>query len=172
MTPGTGDLARSQNRSRQAAEAGLPFVAPDLQVDVHDVVVGDGQAAHPVVDPEAPLLRRGVVVPDDPDAALCSSDPVGAGRACRAELRRGSGAVDDVALRDRDLVDLLAVAERDLAEGAAERAVVDERDVLVDDQRTVLRDLNDDIGRLEREGLGLCGSRRSARGEHSDREAR
>jgi hypothetical protein len=124
------------------------------------------------VDPEAPLLRVGGVVPDDPEAALGSSRPEGAGRARRAELRRGSRPIDDVALRDRDLVDLLAVAERDLAEGAAERAVVDEGDVLVDDQRPVLRDLNDDIGRLKREGLGLCASRRSAGGKKRDREAR
>ena len=44
----------------------LPLVAPDLQVDVDDVVVRDGDAAKRVRDRERARLVAGVEVPDDP----------------------------------------------------------------------------------------------------------
>jgi hypothetical protein len=52
----------------------------------------------------------------------------------------------DVALRDGDLVERLALAEGDLAKGAAEVAVEGEDDELVDDQAAVGRDLDGDVG--------------------------
>ena len=55
VAPGAQHVAGRDQRGRQLAEADLPLVAPDLQVDVDDVVVGDRDAAQPVVDAE----RRG-----------------------------------------------------------------------------------------------------------------
>jgi hypothetical protein len=67
----------------------------------------------------------------------------------------------DVALRDRDLVECLALAQRHLPERAAEAADEVERDQLVDDEAAVTPDLDDDLCRREREGLrgGVPGER-------------
>ena len=62
----------------------------------------------------------------------------------------------NVAFRDRDLVERLALAQRHFAEGPAEVAGELERDHLVHGQAAVVRDLHDDVGRREREGL-RCG---------------
>ena len=113
------------------------------------------------MDAEASLLGLRPVVPDDPHALVGLGRPERAGLAGRPELRRGAGAVLDVVLRDRDLVDRLAVAERDLAEGAAVVTVEREGDHLVDDQRPVRRDPDDDVRGRQRERLrgGVPGER-------------
>ena len=49
VAPGARDVAGREQLRRQLAEADLPLVAPDLQVDVDDVVVRDRDAAQPVV---------------------------------------------------------------------------------------------------------------------------
>jgi hypothetical protein len=69
------------------------------------------------------------------------------------ELGAAAGTVEDVALGDRDLVEGLAVAERDVPVGAAEVADVREGDVLADDEAAVARDLDDDVRARQREGL-------------------
>ena len=76
MAPGTRDVARRELLRRQLAEPDFPLVAPNLQVDVDDVVVRDGDAAQPVGDPERAHLIRGRVVPDDPGTVVPLLDPV------------------------------------------------------------------------------------------------
>jgi hypothetical protein len=73
----------------------------------------------------------------------------------------------DVPLGDENLVDRLALAERDRPERAREGAVELERDVLVDDERPVPGELDDDVGCRERERLRLRG-----RGEDERRDGR
>jgi len=95
-------------------------------------------------------------VPDDPGAVATLLDPVRPGRGATAELGARAGAVGDVSLGDRDLVEALAAAERDVAIAAAEVAVEGEGDVLRDDQPAVARDLDDDVRPREGERLGVC----------------
>jgi hypothetical protein len=131
----------------------LPFVAPDLQVDVDDVVVADCEPPQAVVDAEAALLARRAVVPDDAQAVARSGRPERPRRARAAELRAAAGRVLHVALCDGHLVDRIALAERDLAERAAEAAHEGEGDHLVDDDAAVLLHLHGDVGGGEGEGL-------------------
>ena len=156
MPPGAGDVAGSDQTGGERAEADLPLVSPDLQVDIDDVVVGRRDAAQAIVDLECPFLREGLVVPDDPEATVGLGCAVTVGNPGRTELGRGAGGVDATVLRDDDLFDALSLTERDLPEGAAEVAVVAEGDPLVDDERAVRGDLDDDVGGREREGLGCC----------------
>ena len=94
-------------------------------------------------------------MPDDPGAAFAPFDPVRPGRGAAAELCAPAGAVGDVSLGDRDLVEALAVAERDVAIAAAEVAVESEADVLRDDESAVTGDLDDDVRPREGERLGV-----------------
>jgi hypothetical protein len=166
VPPGALDVAGRDQRRRELAEPDLPLVAPDLQVDVDDVVVGDREPAEAVVDAEPPRLVRRLVVPDDPDPLVSARRPERAGTPGAAELGAGSARVLLVALGDEDLVDGLALAERDLAVGAAEVAHEREHDHLVDDQAAVLLHLDGDVGSGQRERLGVgvpgeCERRRS-----------
>ena len=95
-------------------------------------------------------------MPDDPGAAFAPFDPVRPGRGAAAELCAPAGAVGDVSLGDRDLVEALTLAERDVAIAAAEVAVEREGDVLRDDEPTVAGDLDDDVRPREGERLGVC----------------
>ena len=157
MAPGADDVARPAHRRRQPAEALLPLVAPDLEVDVDDVVVGDRESRYPVVDDERPLLRA--VRAEAPDDAHASAEVVDAERARRAaglELGRGARLERPAVLRDADLVDALAVPQRDLAEAEGERAGERDCDLLVDGDRAVRADGRLDVARDELVGLGLC----------------
>ena len=161
MPPGAQHVAGRDHRGGQLVEADLPLVAPDLEVDVDDVVVGDGEAAQPVVDAEAPLLVRGAVVPDDPDSLVGARRAERPRRARALKLGATAGLVLLLALRHEDLIERLALAERDLAEGAAEVAAEREHDHLVDDEGAVLLDLDGDVrGRQgERLRCGVPGER-------------
>jgi hypothetical protein len=92
-------------------------------------------------------------VPDDPQATaeVLRAERVRRPRA--AELGGGAGCVVASVLGDADVVDPLAAAQRDLAEAAAESARKRVREVLVDGERTVGLDADDDVGGGEREGL-------------------
>ncbi len=147
-------LAGQRQRRPQLREPDLPLVAPDLQVDVDDVVVGDGEPAEPVADRERALLGRGAVVPDDAEPAVRIGGPERVRVARAAELGRRSLAVAATGLGDVDVVDRLPVAQRDLAKRARERAVEGERDPLGDPERAVLGDLDVDRGLGQRERLG------------------
>jgi hypothetical protein len=71
----------------------------------------------------------------------------------------------DVSLADENLVDRLAVAERDRPERAGEGAVELKRDVLVDDERAVRGELDGDVGPGKRERLRLRGRGNDERGD-------
>jgi hypothetical protein len=95
-------------------------------------------------------------VPDDPGAAVALLDAIRPGRGAAAELGAPAGSVGDVTLGHRDLVDALALTERDVAVAAAEVAVEGEGDVLRDDETAVARDLDNDVRPREGERLGVC----------------
>ncbi len=145
--PGQGQLGG------QLLQGLVPLVAPDVEVDVDDVVEGHGEVAQPVADRERARLRERLEVPDDPVAAGDRRLAIGVRRSARAELRRGPGGVAGGALGHRDVTDLLAVSERDVAVGAGERAVEEERGPLLDRQRAVRLDRDVDVGRGQVEGL-------------------
>ena len=82
MAPRAEDPAGRRLGRGEAAERLLPFGAPDLEIHVDDVVVGDRDAREAVVDPERPEPRRApgsarrcdamlptVVVPNVPGAS-------------------------------------------------------------------------------------------------------
>jgi hypothetical protein len=94
-------------------------------------------------------------VPDDPDAVVAPLDSVRPGRGAAAELGASARPVADVALRDRHLIEALALPERDVAIAAAEVAVECEGDVLGDDEAAVAGDLDDDVRPREGERLGV-----------------
>ena len=146
---------------RQLPQPDLPLVAPDLEVDVDDVVVGDREPADAVADDERPRLGRGAVVPDDPHRVADRCDAERPGSARRAELRGGAGTVRLAALRHRDRVHRLALANGHVAVGALERPVEGERDRLLDEDAAVGGDGDRDVRALERERLGgrLAGRR-------------
>ena len=154
---------REHHRRGQPAERLLPLVAPDLQVHVDDVVVGDGQAVERVADRERPR-QDGRVVPDDPEPAVDVGRAERVRRALGAELRRRAGPVLGAGLADVDVRDRLAVPQRDVAVPAREDAVERVDDVLLDLERAVRLDDHLDVRLREREVAG----RRAAR-EHERR---
>ena len=156
MAPGAHDVARPAHRRRQPAEALLPLVAPDLEVDVHDVVVAGRETRDPVVDDERPLREpvRGEP-PDDPRASAEVLDAERARRAAGLQLGRSPRLERPTVLRDADLVDALAVPQRDLAEAVRERAGEGNGDRLVDGDRAVGADVRLDVARDELIGLAV-----------------
>jgi hypothetical protein len=99
-------------------------------------------------------------VPDDPEDVADVRDAERAGRVVAAELRLPAGPVAAAVLGDRDPVDRLAGAQRDVPIRAAERAGEVERDPLADEERAVALDPDADVGRGKRVRL-----RRRGRGE-------
>jgi hypothetical protein len=118
--------------------------------------VDDRDARQLVRDGERAELVGGVVVPDDADAVAAelgdAERPRGRRRA--AELRARARRVRALPLGDLEAGRTLAFAERNLAVGAAERAVERERDPLRDVERAVALDENGDVGFRQRERLG------------------
>jgi hypothetical protein len=165
VTPGAKDRTRREEQRIQLTEADLPLVAPDPEVDVDDVVVGDCEPTQPVMNAKRARLRVGAVVPDDAKPPVGARRAERSGRARGAELGRRARRVVHVPLGDADLVDRLLVAERQLAEAAGEGAVEEEGDVLVDDQRAVIGRLDDDVAERKRETL----RRRRRRSRERDR---
>ena len=152
--------ARQRDRRVQVRERHRPLVAPDLEVHVHHVVVRDRQAAEPVRDGERPQLGAGVEVPDDPHALARALDPVCPGPVGAAELRVGAGLVAPAVLAHAHTVDALALAQRDVAVGAAEGSEEVERDLLADEQGAVPSDAHGHVRLWQRVVLGLCDRRR------------
>jgi hypothetical protein len=161
MSPRTDDLARRDQRRRELAEPHLPLVAPDLDVHVDHVVVRRRDAAQPVVDSESPRLRLRFVVPHDSHALVRASRAERPGPVRALELRARAGAVRGLSLRDGDLIERLAVPQRNLAERAGEGAVELEDDHFVDEQAAVTGDLDRHIRRRQGERLrgGVPGER-------------
>ena len=142
--------AGEHHHRREAPERRLPLVSPDLHVHVDDVVVGDCEAAEAVGDREGALLVERRVVPDDAHLVRVVLDAVPAGSVAAAELRVPARLVRPAVLGHEHVVDRLALAERDVAVRAAERAGEGEADVLADEQRAVLRDPHVDVRLRER----------------------
>ena len=142
--------ARKLDRRGQPPEPLLPLVAPDLQVHVDDVVVGDREPSQPVADRERPRGERGVV-PDDPVPSVDRDVAERARLAARAELGRSARPVALLALGDVDVRDRLALAERNVPVPAGEDAVERERDPLLDRERPVRLDRDVDVRVRERE---------------------
>ena len=92
VPPRAEDLARGGLGRGEAAERLVPFGAPDLEVDVDDVVVGDRDAGQPVVDVEGAELVRCGVVPDD--AHLASRRPPSRMFPARRRTELGAAARD------------------------------------------------------------------------------
>ena len=78
VAPGA-QTSRARRACVSCVEPHLPLVAPDLEVDVDDVVVGDGDAAQRVADLERLRLVERLVVPDDPDRVRRGAHAEGAG---------------------------------------------------------------------------------------------
>jgi hypothetical protein len=137
----------------------LPLVAPDLQVHVDDVVVGDREAGEAVPDRELPRLVARLEAPDDADP---SAEVLGAERPrwpTGLELGRRARPIRLSVLEDDDAGDLLAAAVRDLPEAVRERAGECDRDLLLDGERAV--GLDDDADVRGDEVVGLRERRRS-----------
>jgi hypothetical protein len=109
-------------------------------------------------------------VPDHAHAVLRLLDAERAGLPSRAQLSRCAGFVDRVAVEDLDGVDRLTFAQRDVAIRAAERAVERKRQALVDDDRPVGLDLDEDPGFGEGEALTASRRRRDER-DYRDRQS-
>jgi hypothetical protein len=109
-------------------------------------------------------------VPDDPQPVLDLRDPERARRAVASELGLATGAVARRALRDRDVVDRLALAERDVAVGAGEGTGELERDQLANEQRRIRLDPDGDRRGRERVRLGECAERSDERGDRQREE--
>jgi hypothetical protein len=146
-------------------------VAPNPQVHVDDVVVGDGEAAESIGDVEGSgLVGRGVV-PDDANRVVDLRDAERAGGVVAPELRVSARLVAPAFLADRDVVDRLARAERDVAVRAAEGAGEVERDPLADEERPVRLDADADVGGRERVRLRGGGRRPEERDRREREEA-
>jgi hypothetical protein len=81
-------LGEEEDR-RQLAELLLPFFAPDLQVDVDNVLIRDCEPTQTVPDGEGTDVRESPVVPDDPHAVGEPGHPkrVGGHRSTRARQK-------------------------------------------------------------------------------------
>jgi hypothetical protein len=97
-------------------------------------------------------------------------DPERARRAVAPELGAAAGAVGRRALRDRDVVDRLALAKRDVAVGAGERAGELERDQLPDEQGCIRLDPDVDRRGRQRVRLGECAERSDERRDRQREE--
>ena len=91
VPPGPDDVARTGRRRGQPTQRLVPLVAPDLEIDVDDVVVGDRQAAHPIADLEGPDLVRRAVVPHDPLGVAVAGDAERPRRARAPQLDASTG---------------------------------------------------------------------------------
>ncbi len=162
LPPGAKDLPRRRLDPHEAGERLLPLVAPDLQVDVDDVVVRDGDPAERVRDGECAGLVAGVEVPDDPRRVAAPLDAERPGLA-GLEARLVAARERDAALGDRRVHERLALAERDVA--VAEEEVAREADLepLAHPERAVGLDVDRDVGLEQREAVGVRGARESER---------
>ena len=174
MSPCADDVARPGHRGRQLPEALLPLVAPDPEVDVHDVVVRDREAGEAVADGEGSRLVRRLEAPDDSHAAAEVLDAERAGRPAGLELGVGAGPVGSPALGDGDSRDLFAVAVRELTEAVREleAAAEGDGDPLLDRDRPVRPHLGADIGRDELVRLRVRGRSDCERGDRAAATAR
>ena len=171
LPPGAEDLPRRRLDADEAEERLLPLVAPDLQVDVDDVVVRDRHPAERVRDGERARLVAGVEVPDDPHRVAAPLDPERPGLA-GLEARLVAARERDAALGDRRVHERLALAERDVAVPEEEVAREADLEPLAHPERAVRLDVDCDVGLEQREavGVGSAGEASAAQREGERRE--
>jgi hypothetical protein len=164
VAPRAEDLARCGLDPDEARNGLGPLVAPDLQVDVDNVVVGDGDLPERVRDRERSRLVARVEVPDDPNRVVA---PFDSERSALTRLEIGFIAplVGDSALGDGRIDQRLARSEWDVA--VAEVEVARERDLeaFAYAERAVLLDVDGDVGGEQGEAVG---ARRAGEGESCD----
>ena len=124
VAPGLEDVAGAAHRASEPAERHRPLIAPDLEIDVDDVVVADRETREAVAQREGARAAVRLEPPDDANLARRLLDAERARRAAGLEGGRGAWPERLPVLADRDGADVLALAERNVAvpvgEGAAE----------------------------------------------------
>ena len=173
VAPGADDVAGPAHRRGQPAERLLPLVAPDLEVDVDDVVVGDREAAQPVVDAERALLVAvRLEPPDDARAAaeIARRRTCPAGRRARARSRRPGGYAAARSPRRRR-----SSSRSPERSGISRKPYVNEPEnatVISSSTATTPSgpDVDLDVARDERVGLGLGDACEAERGDDDRRE--
>jgi hypothetical protein len=151
----TGGRAWDPYPCREIRERHVPFVAPDLHVQVCNVAVDLQEIVQRVSDPERPVFVGRRVVPHDPYEVvllLHSEGPWGSGA---SDLGRRSRRVLGRSFAHPDAVDLFPLAQWDLAVSTGERSreAVSELFVDVDRSRIVHSDV--DVGTPHEETLRL-----------------
>ncbi len=156
VAPGAHDVSRPRGCRREAAECLLPLVTPDLEVDVDDVVIADGEPGEAVADRECARLSRRLESPDDANSTSEIADSERPGRAARLELGRCARSERASVLEHRDIRDALAAPVGDLAKAVREVEVAPEgdRDPLFDGDAPVGLDPCLDVGLDELVRLG------------------
>ena len=161
VPPGPHDAAGRGEGRRELAEALFPLVAPDVQVDVDDVVISNGESAQAVAQLERAGLVGCAVVPDDARVAVELRHSVGPGCVRTAELRAAARVVRAAAFEHGHVADGLARPQWDLAIPAGETAVEGVLDLLVDEKSAVTGEPHGHARLWKRERL----VRRSVRGQ-------
>ena len=170
LAPGAQDLPWGRLDSDEPREALVPLVAPDLEVDVDHVVVGDGDPSQCVRDRERAGLVDRVEVPDDPHRVAPALDAERSG-VPRLEARLVALPERDSALRDGRVHERFAFPERDVA--IAEVEVARERDLeaLAHPERSVGLDVDGDVRLEQGEAVSARGPRQCERGGDGERES-
>ena len=170
LAPRAEDLSRGRLDPDQPREACVPLVAPDLEVDVDHVVVGDRDPAQGVRDRERARLVDRVEVPDDPHRVAAALDAERSG-APRLEARLVALPERDAPLRDGWVHERLAFPERDVAVAEVEVAGECHLEPLAHSERAVRLDVDGDVGLEEREAVCARGPRQRERGAEGERES-
>ena len=164
LAPPAQDLPGGRLDADEAIERLAPLVAPNLQIDVDDVVVCDRDAAQRVRDREGPRLIARVEVPDDAGAVTALFDPEGSRRpGPRLECGLVAPLERDAVLCDRGVDKCLAVAKPDVAIPEREISREPDLDPLADTERAVVLDVDRDVGREQIEAVSRSGARKSQR---------
>ena len=154
LPPRAEDLPRRRLDADEAGERLLPLIAPDLQVDVDDVVVRDRHPAERVRDGERARLVAGVEVPDDPRRVAAPLDAERPGLA-GLEARLVAARERDAALGDRRVHERLAFTQRDVAVPEEEVAREADLEPLAYPERAVRLNVDRDVGLEQREAVGV-----------------
>ena len=162
LAPPAQDLPGRRLDSDEACERLAPLIAPHFEVHVDDVVVRDGDMAQRVRNGERPRLVARVEVPDDAHRVAAALNAVRPSRT-RLERRLVPAAERNAALGDRRVHERLAFPQRNVA--IAEVEVTRERhfEALAHAERSVLLDVDRDVGREQREAVSRSGARESQR---------
>ncbi len=137
-----------------------PLIAPDLELEIGDVVVDPDDSSQPIHELERARLVAGVVVPDHPGQTGLDVETVGAGGRGASQPGASTGLVSGRLVADRHELEALPATERDVAVCPGERAVEVVGEMLGDEQRAIVLDLDDDVGAGDVIRLGQGGQGR------------